>query len=62
MMGGFEAPTYDKFSWGLFDRTASVRIPKQTVLKKKGHLEDRRPASNLNPYFVFTRLYKTLFE
>ena len=37
------------------DRGASVRIPWQVEIDKKGYIEDRRPNANMDPYLV-TRL------
>jgi glutamine synthetase len=41
-----------KFSYGVGNRAASVRIPTSTAAEKKGYIEDRRPASNIDPYLV----------
>lgn len=41
------------FSWGVADRGASIRVPTDTFKGGwKGYLEDRRPASNCDPYTV----------
>ena len=40
------------FRAGVGDRGASIRIPTQTFREGKGYLEDRRPASNIDPYVV----------
>ena len=37
------------------NRGASVRIPWQVEIDKKGYIEDRRPNANMDPYVV-TRL------
>ena len=43
------------------DRGASIRIPIGTVEKGwKGWLEDRRPASNADPYKIASRIIKTV--
>uniref|UniRef100_A0AC34RH74 GS catalytic domain-containing protein n=1 Tax=Panagrolaimus sp. JU765 TaxID=591449 RepID=A0AC34RH74_9BILA len=42
----------DKFTWGVANSAASVRIPRQVAAEKKGYLEDRRPSSNCDPYTV----------
>ena len=34
------------------DRGASIRIPWQVAVDKKGYLEDRRPNGNIDPYVV----------
>ena len=45
----------NKFSYGVSDRGASIRIPWQVEKDGKGYAEDRRPNSNMDPYTV-TRL------
>ena len=50
-----------KFSYGVSDRGASIRIPVQTVADGwKGYLEDRRPSSNVDPYLAVTAIVETL--
>ena len=61
LTGKFETQSIDKFSVGVSDRGASIRVPAQTVTNNwKGYLEDRRPASNANPYNVVFELIETL--
>ncbi len=55
LTGHHETQRWDKFSYGVSDRSASVRIPWQVALEKKGYIEDRRPNANCDPYVV-TRL------
>ena len=51
----------DKFSYGVSDRGASIRIPVGTVEDGwKGRLEDRRSASNADPYKVAAEIVKTV--
>jgi len=38
---------------------ASVRIPRFTERDKKGYFEDRRPASNMDPYLVISKIAET---
>lgn len=52
LTGYHEASKRDTFSHGIGDRSASVRIPTMTAQKKFGYIEDRRPASDMNPYLV----------
>ena len=53
----------DEFSYGVSDRGASIRIPIGTIEDgRKGRLEDRRPASNANPYKVAAAIIKTTTE
>ena len=44
------------FTWGLEDRSASIRIPHSAFLHQRGWYEDRRPASNMDPYLVSSLL------
>ena len=61
LTGLHETQHHSKFSYGISDRGASIRIPIHTVENNwKGYLEDRRPSSNLNPYAVTSRVVKTL--
>ena len=50
-----ETAPWNEFSYGVSDRGASVRIPWQVEIDKKGYIEDRRPNANMDPYVV-TRL------
>jgi glutamine synthetase len=52
LTGKHETQSIDKFSFGVSDRGASIRIPQATAVEWKGYLEDRRPASNANPYEI----------
>ena len=53
LTGKHETQSIDKFSYGVSDRGASIRIPAQTVRNNwRGYLEDRRPSSNANPYLI----------
>ncbi|MCR9251068.1 MAG: glutamine synthetase beta-grasp domain-containing protein [bacterium] len=61
LTGAHETQAIDKFSYGVSDRGASIRIPIATVENGwKGWLEDRRPASNADPYKVAARIIKTV--
>jgi glutamine synthetase len=61
LTGHHETARIDQFSYGVSDRGASIRIPIGTVEKGyKGWLEDRRPASNADPYKVASRIIKTV--
>ena len=55
LTGKHETCAHTEFRYGVSDRGASVRIPWQVALEKKGYLEDRRPNANCDPYVV-TRL------
>ncbi len=55
LTGAHETAPYNKFSYGVSNRGASIRIPWQVAKDGKGYAEDRRPNSNCDPYTV-TRL------
>jgi len=60
LTGLHETQSIDTFSYGVSDRGASIRIPVSTAQNWKGYLEDRRPASNADPYLVAGRIVKTV--
>lgn len=60
LTGKHETSSIDKFTYGVADRTASIRIPLQTHKDKKGYFEDRRPAANIDPYLVLSKLLTTI--
>ena len=63
LTGEHETQAYDQFSYGVSDRGASIRIPVGTVENGwKGRLEDRRTASNADPYKVAAAIIKTTKE
>jgi glutamine synthetase len=55
LTGLHETAPWSEFSYGVSNRGASVRIPWQVEVDKKGYIEDRRPNANCDPYVV-TRL------
>lgn len=55
LTGAHETAPYNKFSYGVSNRGASIRIPWQVERDGKGYAEDRRPNANCDPYTV-TRL------
>ena len=59
MSGEHETSSYDTFSSGVGNRGASIRIPTDTDKNGKGYLEDRRPASNCDPYLVTAKLFES---
>lgn len=59
LVGRLETSSIDKFSWGVADRSTSVRIPRGVASAKKGYLEDRRPSSNMDPYSVCNAILET---
>lgn len=61
LTGLHETQAIDKFSYGISDRGASIRIPIATVENGyKGWLEDRRPNSAADPYKVAAQIIKTV--
>jgi len=62
LTGKHETASIDEFTYGEFDRGASVRIPPATVESDyaTGYLEDRRPASNANPYDITKVIIDTI--
>jgi glutamine synthetase len=61
LTGKHETQSIDKFSYGVSDRGASIRIPIATVENGwKGWLEDRRPNSSADPYKVAARIIQTV--
>jgi glutamine synthetase len=62
MTGEHETASWDKFSFGRANRGASVRIGNETIDNKKGYFEDRRPASNGDPYQITSIIFQTTTE
>ena len=62
LTGLHETQSIDQFSYGVSDRGASIRIPVSTARTWKGYLEDRRPASNADPYKLVGRITRTVKE
>ena len=59
LTGLHETCSIHDFRYGVSDRGASIRIPMETANNRKGYLEDRRPAANMDPYEVCAALIKT---
>lgn len=60
LTGLHETQSIHEYSYGVSDRGASIRIPVGTVEDGwKGRLEDRRPASNADPYKVASVIVRT---
>lgn len=64
LTGLHETQSIDKFSYGIADRGASVRVPHSFVKDGayKGYLEDRRPNSQGDPYAIASRVAATIGE
>ena len=59
LTGAHETAPITKFSFGVANRGCSVRIPRMTEKEKCGYFEDRRPASNMDPYVVTGKIMET---
>jgi len=59
LTGIHETSSIHDFSAGVANRACSIRIPRDCAEERKGYLEDRRPASNCDPYQVTEVLVKT---
>jgi glutamine synthetase len=60
LTGAHETAPYTKFSYGVSNRGASVRIPAAVAAAKRGYLEDRRPNANIDPYEVSAIITETI--
>ena len=61
LTGLHETQAMDKFTYGVADRGASIRVPHSFIKNDyKGYLEDRRPNSAADPYLVAGRILKTI--
>lgn len=60
LIGECETADINTFKYGECDRTSSIRIPINVLQNKKGYLEDRRPASNMDPFLVTSIILKTV--
>jgi glutamine synthetase len=60
LTGKHETSSFNKFTSGVADRTASVRIGSRTAKARCGYFEDRRPASNADEYLVISKLAETI--
>jgi glutamine synthetase len=62
LTGHHETQAIDKFSYGLSDRGASIRLPVNFIRNGyRGYLEDRRPNSEADPYQIVSRIAKTVY-
>jgi len=60
LTGLHETAPWNEFSYGVSNRGASVRIPWQAAVDKKGYIEDRRPNANMDPYVVARLITDTI--
>merc|ERR1712061_755220 len=59
LTGAHETAPITQFSSGVANRGASVRIPRDAEKNGCGYFEDRRPASNMDPYVVTSKIFDT---
>ena len=62
MTGMHETSDINTFTYGECDRSSSVRIPVNVKVEKCGYFEDRRPASNADPYLVCAIMLDTVLS
>jgi glutamine synthetase len=60
LTGAHETAHFSEFSYGVSDRTASIRIPRSVHENGYGYLEDRRPNANADPYKIAARILRTV--
>lgn len=60
LTGAHETASIHDFSWGVANRGASIRIPRETADQGYGYMEDRRPSSDACPYKVTECLVRTI--
>jgi len=61
LTGAHETSGIHDFSFGFSTRDTSIRIPAQAKVDGCGYFEDRRPASNCDPYLVSDRMLQTIY-
>jgi glutamine synthetase len=59
LTGRHETANIAEFTYGVANRGASIRIPRDTEKNQCGYFEDRRPASNIDPYVVASKIAQT---
>ncbi|XP_076892727.1 glutamine synthetase-like [Bidens hawaiensis] len=59
LTGRHETADINTFLWGVANRGASIRVGRDTEKEGKGYFEDRRPASNMDPYVVTSMIAET---
>jgi len=60
LTGKHETASINQFLYGVANRGASIRIGRDTEEDGKGYFEDRRPASNADPYVVTGKIMETI--
>ncbi len=62
MTGMHETSNINDFTFGIGTRHTSIRIGNDVLKNDKGYFEDRRPASNMNPYLVASIILETFCQ
>jgi len=63
LTGKDDTAAMKEFSFGVADRSASIRIGRKVAERDCGYYEDRRPAANMDPYVVTAKIVQsTLLE
>jgi len=60
LTGAHETCDMNTWRYGVADRGASIRIPRTSYHAGCGYLEDRRPASNIDPWVVTAKIAETI--
>lgn len=59
LTGRHETSSIKTFLYGVGDRSASIRIPREAEINGRGYFEDRRPSANCDPYVVTSMIFRT---
>jgi len=62
LTGEHETSSMQEFTWGVGTRNTSVRIPNQVRTNGYGYIEDRRPASNIDPYLAMGKFMEACLK
>lgn len=62
LTGKHETSDMATFSFGVADRTASIRIPRDTDRYGHGYIEDRRPSGSVDIYVATSKIFNTYIE
>lgn len=62
LTGHHETGNINEFTYGVGSRGTSIRIPNATAENKCGYFEDRRPASNVDPYLACAIIAKSICD
>jgi glutamine synthetase len=62
LTGIHETAHINDFSYGIGTRHTSIRIGNDVKLNNEGYFEDRRPASNMEPYDVASIILQTFYQ